>query len=347
MIKQRLLYSVLFSICCGGVLASDSVDLLEQDAVVAPLHVDVIQSQIAMCRVLEEECDQVFDPKITRSEKYLIEDQLVIRKLSDLTEERAEAAHNEQRMALSNKMVSISAKTLGEQTGYAVGVKRLKSIVSGLDQYLTSVVDTAFRQLMIMDDAGRLISPPIIEANENNVSLSKSGKVFRAASQSFFINKNARFVLSPPSWKDYLKVSYKKPKLPPAGLMPQNIEQTKIWNKGIREGYRAGLDHANRVFGHQMNAISRDMEGMIRYHVLRAYNMVSEPKIIKTAHAVTGGGSEMFVNDQILSIDVTPQLNSSMVRWRSLPRMPDITHFHIDGSDYQYEGVDRTQETIQ
>jgi len=317
-------------------IASSSANALWGFGEKKPLAVNVGQKDIGLCRILGDECAKVFNPIATYEAKYRQEDLEVIKTLSNVTNDEVSEAYSEQNKTLSNKVVEVTAKTLGTQTGFAVGVKRISRVVGVMIPELDTLVNKTFRQLMIMDEEGRLIQPPIIESVEDNVAVVKGGKSFRAASQSFYIRKPARFVISPPSWENYLSFDVRRPSLPAPGLMPKNSEQESIWRKGIRDGYSQGLKQAEQVLEYRLHAISRDIDGMVRYHALRAYNMVSEPKISRVSNLVSGGGKAMYINDQILNIDITPQLNATSDKWKSLPRLPDITNFNIDDTDFRF-----------
>ncbi|MEA1987772.1 MAG: type IV secretory system conjugative DNA transfer family protein [Pseudomonadota bacterium] len=321
-----------------------SISLLASQAVWAnsgsdELPVKVADKHVAACLVLGEECDQVFDPKLERDKRYSEEDKRIFHKLINVTSDQVKDAKSKQITALSDKTVEMSAKTLGEQTGFAVGIKRVGRVVTKVAPFLDATINKAFKQLMIYDELGRMIKPSIIDVSKDNISVNKTGKVFRAASQTFHIRSNARFVATPPTWRSYLNVEYSKPKLPSAGFLPSNDRQQKIWADGIMDGYSAGIQHALQVYSYKFNRIQSDIEGMVRYHTLRAYNMVSEPKLTKRKRTVVGGGNTMSIDEHILTIDVTPQLNSGVDRWKALPRLPDITTFNIAGDDYRYEGV--------
>ena len=300
------------------------------------LTVDVGQNDIGMCRILGKECDKVFNPVITYKAEYQKEDLEIIKVLSTVTSEEVDSAFLEQNKKLSDKVVEVTAKTLGTQTGYAVGVKRIHRVLGSMMGELNNIVSKTFRRLMIMDTEGRLIQPPIIESTENNVAVVKNGKSFRAASQSFYIRKPARFVIESPTWESYFDFDVRRPSLPASGLLPKTAEQEKVWKDGIRTGYAQGIKQAEQVFEYRLSAIAKDIDGLVRYHVLRAYNMVSEPKISQVSNLVTGGGRSMNINDQILNIEITPQLNAVSDKWKSLPRLPDITNFNIDNSGYRF-----------
>lgn len=313
----------------------------ESAPLLSGLSLNVENEDVATCLVLGDECSQVFDEKNKRKIEYSYEDQLIFNRLANVSSEQVKAANGMQTSALSDKTVEMAAKTLGEQTGFAVAIRRNAKLLIEISPVLDEMIDKSFRDLMIHDSHGRMIKPSIISESTANTSVNETGQIFRAASKMYRIKTPARFVTSPPTWRSYLTVDYQKPKLPSAGLLPRNEKQRGIWSEGIKQGYAAGIIHGNLVYEYKLNRIKSDIQGMVRYHILRAYNMVSEPKVANRQRTVVGGGDSMSIDENILTIDIAPQLNSGIDNWKSLPRMPDISDFNIAPDDYRFTNTKR------
>ena len=339
--KSALILAMLVAYSHAVASSYDSILGHEESGSIVPIpHVNVAHDDIAVCLVLEEECDKVFDPKNSRFFEYGREDELVMNKLIQATSESVDEARSHEYRLLSDKAVEIAAKTLGEQTGFVVGVRRLSSFMARMSDVYERSINATFASLMLVDAEGRMIQPSIIDVSHDNIAIHKKGKVFRASSQNFYIRKPARFVPSPPTFQSYLLVEYNKPKLPNSGLMPKNPRQVLVWEKGIKSGYKQGLLNAQRIYIHRLNQIKNDIQGMVRYHMLRAYNMVSEPKIKIRRRNVLGGGERMSIDTQMVTLEVTPMLNASIDNWKSLPRLPDISHFNLSNDDVFYNSLE-------
>lgn len=143
----------------------------------------------------------------------------------------------------------------------------------------------------------RHVLPPVIVTTESFADFPDPNKMIMVG-KSFKILKPARFVSVPPSWRDYL--------LQPDGalhvedthpaLLPLNGEESAIWRKGLAEGWKAGTEHAERLFARSMNELKRDYLGMLQYKSLSLKGYVSTPMISEGHYAIR-------VGDDILEFD--------------------------------------------
>jgi defect-in-organelle-trafficking protein DotC len=100
--------------------------------------------------------------------------------------------------------------------------------------------------------------------------------------------------------------------------MPRNEVEKNVWDKYLDEGWQAGITQADVIFAENLGRLKRDYEGMIRYHTLLAQNMVSLPFVAQVNLGVTGGDSQMAINDRILRITTLPQFNNASSEWTAL-----------------------------
>lgn len=160
------------------------------------------------------------------------------------------------------------------------------------------------------------VLPPVLIEGRNTLTLGGTDTI-RVADRTFQILCQAKFVTAPPTWRDYLWLSYGCPVVPDRSLLPRNREERIIWKKFIDEGWRAGIQQAELIFRENVGRIKRDYEGMIRYRTLLAQNMVSPPFVAELDMGVTGGGADMTVNDRVLRITSFPALQSSSEDWKT------------------------------
>ena len=111
-------------------------------------------------------------------------------------------------------------------------------------------------------------------------------------------------------------MSYKKPEIPNNTLLPRGEDEVKVWNKYLRLGWLNGLDQCYEIFEANMNRLHRDFEGIILYRKLYAQRLVTKPYVSAADLGVTGGGNAMRVNDRILRITATSELDPNSKHWK-------------------------------
>ena len=74
-----------------------------------------------------------------------------------------------------------------------------------------------------------------------------------------------------------------------------------------------------QIFTDNLARLKRDYAGMVLYKKLLAQHMVSAPFVARTELGVTGGGSDMRINDQVLRITALPSLQSNSRKWKAIP----------------------------
>ena len=67
-----------------------------------------------------------------------------------------------------------------------------------------------------------------------------------------------------------------------------------------------------------MARLKRDYRGMILYRKLLQEKMISPPFVSRTELGITGDGSDMRVNDQVLRIVELPKLQTNSKGWNAI-----------------------------
>lgn len=160
------------------------------------------------------------------------------------------------------------------------------------------------------------VLPPILIEGRNTLNLA-GPDVIRLADRTFQILQQAKFVTAPPTWREYLWLSYGVPEIPDKSLLPRTREERFVWKKYTLEGWKAGLQQAELIYKENLGRLKRDYEGMIRYRTLLAQNMVSPPFVGELDMGVTGGGSDLTVHDRILRITAFPALQADSRSWKT------------------------------
>ncbi|MBI2790816.1 MAG: type IV secretory system conjugative DNA transfer family protein [Gammaproteobacteria bacterium] len=204
-----------------------------------------------------------------------------------------------------------TALSLGARAGLAWRASEINVLVSRNERQLDLIYN--FNSLLLDNN----VLPPVLIEGRQTLEQT-ADDVIRVADRAYTIQAQARFVTMAPTWRDYLKMQYKDPELPDTSLMPRNEVEKNVWDKYLDEGWQAGVTQADVIFAENLGRLKRDYEGMIRYHTLLAQNMVSVPFVAQVNLGVTGGDSQMAINDRILRITTLPQFNNASSEWTAL-----------------------------
>lgn len=202
-----------------------------------------------------------------------------------------------------------AATTLGAQGGLAWQARNIDMALAQEAIFLDQVFD--FNQLLL----GHNVLPPVLVQSDNNLNLDDNDTL-RIATKSYRIIRDARFVTAPPNWRDYLWMRYPRPNLTDRSLLPQTPAEAKVWNHFVRQGWINGSQQAITIFTDNLNRMKRDMLGMILYRKLLALHMVSAPFVAKADLGVTGDGSQLRINDQVLRITAQSELQPNSKKWK-------------------------------
>lgn len=204
-----------------------------------------------------------------------------------------------------------TALTLGAQSGLAYRSKQINASLEKKSNYLSNVFN--FAPLMLAHS----VVPPVLVQADNTLSLSGPDSL-RISDKTYRIAKQAAFVTAPPTWRNYLWMTFKTPELPNKTLLPRNPQEETIWKKYILIGWNKGVPQADQIFNVNLAQLKRDYQGMLLYRDLLAKHMISEPFVAKTDLGVTGDGNGININDQVLRITATPQLQTNSKEWQPI-----------------------------
>lgn len=206
--------------------------------------------------------------------------------------------------------IQSAAVAYGVQAGLA---SRAYQINQSLDKN-AGAYDKVFNFSAVMLEPGFL--PPVISEGRDNYNQPNT-RVVRAADRLYRIEFPARLVSAAPTWRDYLPVAYTTPGLPETSALPKNPQEKKLWDAWARQGWSQGIHLADETFEANNGRLKRDFEGMIRYKALYEQGVVSKPIMEKSNLGVTGGGTEMAINDRVYEITRDAGLDPDRKRWSS------------------------------
>ncbi len=201
-----------------------------------------------------------------------------------------------------------TALSLGAQAGLASRARYIDENLTKQARNLDLIYD--FNSLILEHN----ILPPVLLEGRNTLNLADT-QTIRISDRTYKVSKQARFVTTPPNWRQYLWMDYQKPEYPNSTLLPCSKAEKQLWCIYVARGWRNGVDQANTILEENIARIKEDFVGMILYRKLLAMNMVSPPYVSHTDLGVTGDGSEIHIDDRVLRITSLPALNINSNEW--------------------------------
>lgn len=242
--------------------------------------------------------------------------------LKDLQKIEAENPVDEDENGLSFDIRKDSMKeaalSYGARGGLAWRTFLIREELETRTTYMDKVFD--FRQLLIPAPSGLLIEPPVISEAVDAMVIEGGGLEAAVADRILNISRNARIVSTPRTWRAYLEREWGDVTPPPDILLPQNKKERENWARWVAQGWAEGVDQANEIFQTDLNQLTADYQGMVRYRMLLSQGMVSPPYALQVDRGVTGGGNEMRVGDRAVSITNLPALKAGTGAWQPASR---------------------------
>lgn len=209
------------------------------------------------------------------------------------------------------KALEDTAMSLAAQGSLAAASQNINTHLEQNKWYLETVYN--FNGMMLSHG----VLPPVLVQGDNSLNLDDPNTI-RVADKTYKIVQQARFATTPPNWREYLWMSFSKPEMPHKFLMPKNKAENKIWRDAIKVGWEKGVVQAYNIFQQNLARLKRDYQGMILYRKLLQENMVSAPYVSRTELGVTGDGTDMRINDQVLRITELPKLQTDSSGWKAI-----------------------------
>lgn len=201
-----------------------------------------------------------------------------------------------------------TALSLGAQAGLAWRAKIIDDQLTKEARNLDAIFD--FNSLILEHN----VLPPVLLEGRNTLNLADT-QTIRISDRTYKVSKQARFITTPPNWRQYLWMDYKKPDCPNVTLLPKTRQEKQLWCFYVEKGWKNGIEQASVILEESVARIKEDFAGMILYRKLLAMNMVSPPFVSHTDLGVTGDESEIHIDDRVLRITALPGLNVNSKEW--------------------------------
>ncbi|MER2519569.1 MAG: type IV secretory system conjugative DNA transfer family protein [Bdellovibrionales bacterium] len=242
--------------------------------------------------------------------------------LSDLqgAEEQEDDAPKSETMGLQIRADALreAGLSLGARGGLAFRTFQIQRRLAEYDTSLSKAYD--FSRLLIPASSGFLIEPPIVSEAQRAVLVKAGGQAAAVADRVYRINRVARIVTAARNWRLYLERDWGHVDPPPAILAPKSDEERAMWREYVKQGWEAGVKQAEEIFEADLDRMTNDYVGMVRYRELLSQGMISQPYALADDRGITGGGSEMRIGDRGVAITGQSQLIPRSSEWKPATR---------------------------
>jgi defect-in-organelle-trafficking protein DotC len=211
-----------------------------------------------------------------------------------------------------------AALSYGARGGLAYRTFEIQRRLAEYDTSLTKAFD--FSRLLVAAPSGLLIEPPIVSEAQRAVLVNSGGQDAAVADRIYRINRVARIVTAARNWHLYLERDWGRVDPPAAILLPKTDEEKTAWSAYVKQGWDAGVTQADETFESDVDRLTNDFTGMVRYRELLAQGMISPPYALANDRGVTGGGSEMRVGDRGVTITGQSALIPKSASWNTAPQ---------------------------
>lgn len=223
-----------------------------------------------------------------------------------------------EKLEIRLEAVREAALSLGARAGLAHRTYEIRQEITKRSTFMDQVFD--FRKLLIKAPSGLLIEPPIVSESFDALNIEDEGQVAAVADRILNINKKAKIVTAPRNWRSYLERDWGTVHMPPAIMYPKDKDERKIWNELIRKGWDEGRAQADAIFQSDLNRLTAEFEGMVRYRMLLTQKVITPPYALEVNRGITGGGDEMRVGDRAVEITGPSQLQPEALGWKPADR---------------------------
>jgi defect-in-organelle-trafficking protein DotC len=210
------------------------------------------------------------------------------------------------------RAISDTALSLGIKEGMASQLYRIRAVVEQRQRALDTIYD--FSTVMIRD---RVV--PAVITESRNLYNQDGDYALRLSGGFYKIESQARFSSTAPNWRGYLSFPSSTTSISEvvSGLIPRDLEEQKIWQLMVTDGWQQGVVQANLMFENAMDRMNRDFLGMLRFHTFVLEGKITMPVIAVEAIPITQSGSTMAVDETLLRITTIPEFNGKITSWSS------------------------------
>ncbi len=210
------------------------------------------------------------------------------------------------------------ALSYGARGGLAFRTFEIQRHLAEYDTSMSKAFD--FSRLLIPAPSGLLIEPPVVNEAQHAVLVKTGGQAAAVADRIYHINRNARIVTAARNWRLYLERDWGRVDQPPDILLPRDDQERIAWRAYVQQGWDEGIKQAEETYEADIDRMTADFIGMVRYRELLAQGMISPPFALADDRGITGGGADMRVGDRGVTITGPAQLIPQGTQWAPAQR---------------------------
>lgn len=232
-----------------------------------------------------------------------------INKLTSLESVGDSAVISSDPLALRGQAIREAAATVGIQSGIRWRYQLISQSIEKMAHELDEIYN--FQPLLIEEK----MMPPIITEANSSFSLKEDGSATTSMT-TFEIVQDAKLVAQQPSWRDYLIHHYEANNNINPLLKPKDDNEKASWAKGVADGWKEGVDIADRMSVDNINRLTRDYRGAIRFHTLAQQGVVSVPTLSSGDIGIHVNGKKLDINQRVFRISDQPTYNTNSKDWK-------------------------------
>lgn len=200
------------------------------------------------------------------------------------------------------------ATAMGASAGAASRMQELKVEVNKKSHELDKIFN--FKEMRLADG----VMLPVVMQSKANYNKNSDDEIM-ISDKRFIIDTPSKFVSVYPTWRSYLFLSLPTFDAPPSSVLPKNDTERAIWDNAVKEGWKRGVEQANRIFEASYARLEKDYLGMDLARILMELKLLTPTVLAKQNLGVTGGGREMDINSQVFRITDHSALNPNSGTW--------------------------------
>ncbi len=197
-------------------------------------------------------------------------------------------------LTLRERMVRDAARTISFQKAVALRYQELNKACEERADLLGSIF--SFSSLLI---DGHILPPVLGFAGP--VHTLHDADSASTVDETYTIRSQARLVSTAPSWRDYLTQHFDALEIRPECL-PKNSGERSIWQDAVRSGWAQGRAQAEEVFQQNMERLTADYRGMLRFTMLHKRGLVSLPVMARGHIPIKVGRTTLDINQTVFRL---------------------------------------------
>ncbi len=158
------------------------------------------------------------------------------------------------------------------------------------------------------------VIPPVVERSFG--AFEGDGREAAAADEYLVLSALARIRPVMPTWRDWLLMHRPEPRRPLASALPSTPEESAVFRRSFREGWRAGSRQALDELRERLRRLGRDFGGMLEYRRLVSLGMMRQLVLSDADFGVIAGERSMRIGARTVRIERGAVFRPEPEYWR-------------------------------